>query len=548
MFASRFAVTRGDIFGGLTAGIVALPLCLAFGVASGLGPTAGLYGGIILGIVASVLGGTAVQISGPTAPMTLVSAGIVAANISPTGEVNLSQIVGVFVLAGAFQVLFGILRLGQYIRFLPYPVVSGLMTGIGIIIVIQQIFPLVGLAAPSSNPVEIVGSLGMLSQGARFDALVLGVATVASLYILPRFIKVIPPSLIALAVLSTLSVLIGLTVPTIGEIPPGLPQFVFPSLDMSDIRPIVVTALQLAFLGSIDALTTSLVADSLTKTHHNSNQELVGQGIGNMSAAVFGGIPGAGAFMRTAINVKAGGRHHSSGVIHGLFLLTVLLGLSSVVQFIPNAVLAGILVGAGLSIIDYRSLAHLSNAPRSDIAIMLLVVLLTIFADLITAVGVGMVIAAFVFMAKVAGISEQTSRLTLASDDAWADEIGLPDDLRKQLVIKHVEGPLFFGFVYAFRSIASQVKEGQVLLLRMERVSYMDQSGIYALQDMLVDLQQANWRICVTGLEQSLIDRLEAMHVIPALLKKEDIFSDFEEFRRALPEIARGIDQEKPLV
>ena len=534
---SQFAITRGDVFGGLTAGIVALPLCLAFGVASGLGAAAGLYGGIILGIVASLVGGTPAQISGPTAPMTLIAAGVVATNTLPTGQVNVSNVFAVFLVAGALQALFGVARLGRYVRFLPYPVISGLMTGIGIIIIIQQIFPVAGLDSPSSNPLVILRSLGTLQHGVHPGAVLLGAATVALAYLLPRVITAVPPSLIALVTLTIIAVVFGISAPTIGDIPGGLPHLIVPTFDFADPKLIITAAFQLAFLGSIDALTTSLVADNITRTHHDSNRELVGQGVGNMAAALFGGIPGAGAFMRTAINIRAGGRHRSSGVIHGLLLLAILLGLSGVVRYIPHAVLAGILISAGLSIIDYRSFAHFSTAPRADIALKVLVVLLTIFTDLITAVGIGMIAASLVFMASVAGIMEQRTSFTLVEDEPWADEIEIPEELRNRLLIKHLDGPLFFGFAQALRKLSSQVVGKKLLVLRMEQVSYMDQSGIYALQDVLVDLEFATLRVLLVGLQKSQIDRLEAMQVVPGLVPRENVFATFEEFRRALPAI-----------
>jgi SulP family sulfate permease len=241
--------------------------------------------------------------------------------------------------------------------------------------------------------------------------------------------------------------------------------------------------------------------------------------------------------MRTAINIRAGGRHRSSGVIHGLFLLAVLLGLSSVVRYIPHAVLAGILISAGLSIIDYRSLSHLLSAPRADIGLMLLVVVLTILTDLITAVGIGMVVASLIFMASIAGIMERRTKLTLVEDEPWADEIEIPQELRKRLLIKHVDGPLFFGFAQVLRKISSQMADVKMLVLRMERVSYMDQSGIYALQDVLVDLETANLQVFLVGLHQNQIDRLEAMQVVPNLVSRKNIFDKFEAFRHELPGI-----------
>jgi len=547
MFA-RFTVTRGDIFGGLTAGVVALPLCLAFGVASGLGAEAGLYGGIIVGILASLFGGTPVQISGPTAPMTLIASTIVITHTLPSGEINIPNVLAVFLLAGLFQVLFGILRLGQFIRFLPYPVISGLMTGIGIIILTQQIFPLLGMTSPASDPVTIISSLGSLPSGFNPVAALLAVLTIILIFFLPRFMNKLPASLVALVVLTTLSVIAGLSVPVIGQIPAGLPDFIVPAFSLAESQLLIWAALQLAFLGTIDSLTTSLVADNITKTRHKSNQELIGQGIGNMASALFGGLPGAGAFVRTAINVRAGGRHCSSGIIHGLFLLLVLLGFSGIVQYIPNAVLAGILVGAGLGIIDYRSLSHLLRAPRSDMLVMLTVIVLTLFAGMIAAVGVGMVMAALIFMAKVASVSEKNTVLTLAEEELWDDEITIPELLRQHLLIKHVTGPLFFGFVYAFRAAAASITEGKLLVLRMEQVSYLDQSGLYALQDVITDIENLGIQVYMVGLPECQVDCLKSIHIIPHVLDEGRIFADFETFKQTLPLILASLPAETEML
>ncbi|SES97444.1 SulP family inorganic anion transporter [Thorsellia anophelis] len=533
----KFTITRGDLFGGITAGIVALPLCLAFGVASGLGAEAGLYGGIFVGIMASIFGGTPVQITGPTAPMTLIASTVVIGNTLPSGEINLPSVLMVFLLAGGFQVLFGVLRLGQFIRYLPYPVISGLMTGIGIIILAQQIFPLLGMSAPASDFLTILLSINQLSNGFNLSAAGLALATIILIYTLPRLTKVVPPTLIALIVLTSIAVVFHLSVPMIGEIPSGLPKPILPVFILTDIKLIIIAALQLAFLGAIDSLSTSLVADNMTKTQHNSNQELIGQGIGNMTSAIFGGIPAAGAFVRTAINIRSGARHASSGVIHGLFLLAVLLGLSGIVQYIPNAVLASILVTAGLGIIDYRSLKHIRRAPKSDVIVMLLVIVLTIFVDMIAAVAIGMIVASLIFMAKIATLAEQNTTLVVADDTPWADELALKEDLRKQIIFKHITGPLFFGFVSSFRASASTITEGKLFVLRMEKVNYLDQSGLYALHDVIVDSQAAGLTVCIVGLAENLVERLEMIQIIPGILHKSFVFENFEYFSKALPQI-----------
>ena len=448
--ASSWNVVRGDFFGGVAAGVVALPLALAFGVASGLGPVAGLYGAIATGIVAAVFGGTPVQITGPTGPMTLVVAGIVATNTLPSGAVNLPVVVAIIVLAGLLQIALGLFRIGAYIRYVPYPVISGFMSGIGVIIILQQLFPMLGAEPPSSDPLSILRQLHLLGGNIKWGAVALSALTIATVFILPRFTKAVPASLVALVALTALAVLLGLEVSVIGEIPSGLPSLVMPSLDFQRLPLLMAAAIQLAFLGAIDSLLTSLVADNLTRTQHDSNRELVGQGLGNIAAGLIGGIPGAGATMRTVVNVEAGGRSRLSGVIHGLFLAAVLLGLSGLVQHVPRAVLAGLLVAVGIGIIDYRGISHLLKVPRSDAFLMLFVLVLTVFTDLIIAVAAGLIVASFVFMKKVSDIAERQTTLTPVADEPWADELTIPDTIRNKLFIKHVDGPLFFGFASQF--------------------------------------------------------------------------------------------------
>jgi SulP family sulfate permease len=533
--------SRGDVFGGISAGIVALPLCLAFGAASGLGPEAGLYGAIAAGILAAIFGGTPVMVTGPTNPMTLVAATVVAANLLPTGQVNLAIVVTAFFLAGAIQVLLGVLRLGGYVRYVPYPVISGFMSGIGIIIIIQQLFPIVGSKAPSSDPITILGSLPMLPSGIVWSVALLGAATFATIHFLPRLTRKVPASLVALVVVTGASVAFGVDAPRIGTIPAGLPTVVIPELSFDKVTLVVLAAIQLAMLGAIDTLLSALLTDSLTKSHHDSNRELIGQGIGNIGAALVGGLPGAGASIRSIVNIEAGGRTRLSGIIHGLFLLAVLLGLSSLVQYIPDAVLAGILVGAGLGCIDFRGLSHLGKVPRSDAAVLLLVLTLTVFVGLIVAVGVGLVVASLVFIKKVADISEHQTTLSSLADEPWADEIDLPAAYHDRLLIKHVEGPLFFGFARGFLNIASRAAGGRLLVLRMDRVHLMDQSGAYALQDALVDLKSSGTRVILVGLPVAQRDILEAIHVVPELVSTDNLFTDFTELKAALPKVLAEI-------
>jgi SulP family sulfate permease len=538
---SSLIPSRGDVFGGISAGIVALPLCLAFGAISGLGPEAGLYGAIAAGILAALFGGTPVLVTGPTNPMTLVAATVVAANMLPTGKVNLAIVVTAFLLAGGLQVLFGALRLGGFVRYVPYPVISGFMSGIGIIIIIQQLYPIVGAEPPSSDAVKILGSLPLLPGRIVWSVALLGATTLATIYILPRFTRKVPAALVALIVVTAGSVAFGLDAPRIGVIPAGLPKFVMPDLTFDQAALVASAAIQLALLGAIDSLLSALLADSLTKTHHDSNRELIGQGIGNIGAALIGGIPGAGANIRTIVNIEAGGRTRLSGAIHGLFLLAVLLGLSQFVQYIPNAVLSGILVSAGLGCIDFRGFSHISKVPRSDAAVLFVVLGLTVFWGLIVAVSVGLIMASFIFMKKVADTSERQTAISPLADEPWADEIDIPAEYRDRLLIKHVEGPLFFGFARVFLTIAARAAGGRLLILRMDRVSLMDQSGAYALQDALVDLVGAGMRILVVGLPLAQRDILEGIRVIPDLVSSEDLFANFTELKAALQKVLAEI-------
>ncbi len=298
---------KGDIFGGLTAGIVALPLALAFGVQSGLGASAGLYGAMILGLFAAIFGGTNTQISGPTGPMTIVSAAVVSIAVARYGSIDEAWgiIVLTFLLAGVFQIVFGLLKIGKYIKYIPYPVLSGFMSGIGIIIIVFQLFPVLGLASPGKI-VKVFTELPNAISNRNYTSIFLAIGTVLIIYVFPKFTKHVPSTLVALLVISLGSFLFALDTPLIGEMPTGLPSMKISSLSqlsLSDIGLIFMPAITLAGLGSIDSLLTSVVADNITRTKHKSNKELIGQGIGNIASSLFGGIPGAGATMRKRVTV-----------------------------------------------------------------------------------------------------------------------------------------------------------------------------------------------------------------------------------------------------
>lgn len=593
-----FTHLRGDFFGGLTAGIVALPLALAFGVQSGLGPSAGLYGAIFIAFFAALFGGTNTQISGPTAPMTALSTLIVAGIVASfEGDVEkaLPSILVVFLLAGLLQIVLGIIGLGKYIKYMPYPVVSGFMTAIGVIILITQIAPAVGyypgddeafvesfkplaeenilegilmdevdegilvletfeetikraeeitpatinersakLAADAGK--GVIGSFRILPNALRNISLLELLLTLATIFIIYGFKRItttVPSALVALLVVSGVAYFAGLPYYPIKEIPAGFPtpRFdMFTDLSFASISPYLVSAVILSFLGAIDSLLTSIVADNMTKTKHKPNKELIGQGIGNSIAAFFGGLPGAGATIRTVVNINSGGKTRLSGMIAGILLLTILLALGPVASKIPAAVLAGILITVGIGVMDYKGLKAIPYMPSSEVAVLLIVLVLSTFWNLVYAVGIGLVIAALIFMKKIGDFTAKKSGLTSLKELPWADEMDFPVELREEVFIKHVEGPLFFGYTNDFQELANQIPHTlDTLVVRMDKSDYMDQSGLYAMEDIVLDLVNRNVRVLFVGVPEQPRYMMERVDLIPDLVPEKYIFDNFED-------------------
>ncbi len=539
-----FSHIRGDVFGGITAGIVALPLALAFGEQTELGAIAGLYGAIALGILAALFGGTPIQISGPTGPMTVVSAVIIADAIAYAGSLEQAYpiIIATFFLAGLIEALLGVFRLGKYVRFIPYPVVSGFMSGIGVIIIISQIFPFFGVESPSGGPLGTFRQIHKIPEIASWQSILAACICIGIIYLFPKVTKKVPSALVALIAVSVGAFFLFpsdsiLRLNSEGPIPLGLPDFqldFFPILtDFNHLVVIMEYALTLAFLGAIDSLLTSVVADNLTKTKHNSDQELIGQGIGNIGGAFLGGLPGAGATMRTVINFRSGGKTKISGILAGLFLLTVLLGLGALVGHIPNAVLAGILITVGISIIDYKGLKHLRTVPRSDAVVMIIVLLLTVFVDLLIAVAVGMVLASLLFMKNISDVVEHKTQSApikqFSREVPWSDEGNIIEMIGDKVFIKHLDGPLFFGFASRFQDMMAALPGIMVVVIRMDKVPYVDQSGLYAMEEAILQLNEKNIRVAFTGLHGQPKDMFERINLIPGLVSRKYCFDTFEE-------------------
>ena len=508
---------RGDLYGGLTAGVVALPLALAFGEASGAGPIAGVYGAIIVGFFAALFGGTGSQISGPTGPMVVVFAGVFA-----TLNGDPALVFATVVLAGLIQIVFGVLGFGQYIRLVPYPVVSGFMSGIGCIIIALQLARLFGHEPEGGCTIPALMEVPSAVMDPHFGALFVGLLTLAMVFSWPAtWGKVIPAPLAALVT----GTVIGLSIeglPILGAIPTGLPSFIVPSIEANTAIIIFEAAAILAALGAIDSLLTSLVADNMTRTRHNSNRELIGQGIGNTVAGLFGGVPGAGATMRTVVNIRTGGSTRISGMVHSGLLLGVVLVLAPFAAKIPHAVLAGILVKVGYDIIDIAYLKRAHQGPRFDLVLMALVLGLTVFVDLITAVMAGVVIAALAFVKQIAdeqlkAISGEGDSADLTVTDAEAEILNEVDD---HLTLFDFGGPLSFG---AAADMGHHVRERigrhdhRAIVLDFSRVPFIDVSAARAVETIAVDAHIAGKRLYACGIKADVCKVLTGLGVVDHL-------------------------------
>lgn len=515
---------RGDLFGGVTAAIVALPLALAFGVASGAGAIAGLYGAVFTGFFAALFGGTPTQVSGPTGPMTVVMATVIASLMARHPDTWPAMAFTVVMIGGVLQILFGVMRLGQYITLLPYTVISGFMSGIGVIITLLQLPPLLGYEA-SGGVIGIVQELPTFLQQPNWVAVGLGLLTLAIVFAIPpSFNRILPSPLVALVVVTVISVvLFGQTeLPRIGEIPSGLPTLRAPTFTLRELDDMLRYGLMLGVLGAIDSLLTSLVADSLSRTQHNSDKELIGQGIGNMVSGLFGGLPGAGATMRTVVNVQAGGRTPLSGIIHALVLLLITLGAGPLTAQIPNAVLAGLLLKVGFDILDW---GFIKRAPRISIkgtGIMYLVLFLTVFVDLITAVLVGAFVANMLTIKRLTDV--QSDRIHAITDPSQSNDLTLAEqDILTQsdgdILLFQLGGAMSFGAAKSISRRLSFVKNYKALVLDLSEVPTIGVTAALAIESIVQDAIKRGrtvWIVVKPGQVQSRLATLDLQRFVTA--------------------------------
>jgi SulP family sulfate permease len=506
---------KGDLFGGVTAAIVALPLALAFGVASGAGAAAGLWGAVLVGLMAAVFGGTPTLISEPTGPMTVVMTSVIASLTARNPEHGLAMAFTVVMLAGLFQILFGLLKLGRYITQMPYTVISGFMSGIGFILIILQLGPFLGQALPKGGVMGTLTALPQLIGNARLPEVMLAVVTLAILWLTPSQVKKIaPPQLIALIVGTALSLTVfsgGDEIRRIGEIASGFPKLQLPFFELDELRVMFVDAAVLGMLGCIDALLTAVIADSITRTEHNSNKELIGQGLGNLVSGLFGGIAGAGATMGTVVNIQAGGRSALSGISRAVILMVVVLVFSGVAAQIPQAVLAGIALKVGVDIVDWGFLKRAHRISISGALIMYLVIALTVLVDLIAAVGIGVFIANILTIDKMSALQSKSVKSISTGDGDL--------NISPEVLLFQLNGAMIFGVAKAIGREHNAIGDCKAVVFDLTEVSHLGVTAALAVENAVEEAIEKGRQVYVVGASgttQRRLDKLGLYRKLPA--------------------------------
>jgi len=507
---------RGDLFGGVTTAVISLPLALAFGVASGAGAQAGLYGAVCVGLFAALFGGTRTLISEPTGPMTVVMTAVVTHLVASDPENGLAMAFAVVLVAGVTQVLLGAFRLGRYVNLMPYSVISGFMSGIGVLLILMQVAPLTGQTTPPGGAPGVVRALPDILAGVRPAECALAGLALVVLFLMPKgWRRWCPPHLAAL-ILGTLAAFLFLgdgELRRIGEIPMGLPKFILPVFSADQLTLILFEGMILGLLGCIDTLLTAMIADSLTREQHDSNRELIGQGIGNMAASFIGGLPGAGATMGTVANIQVGGRSPVAGIVRAVLLLLVVLVLAPYLERIPMAVLAAIAVKVGVDILDWSFLKRAHQVSRSATTIMYGVMILTVFVDLIVAVGVGVFIANILTIDRLTRLQQETG---VKAIDTNEEELAL-DEVERALferaagdvVLLHLSGPMIFGVAKAISREQEALTHARALVLDLKDVPILSTTVALALENVVRQARASSVAVYICAREGETRERLE---------------------------------------
>lgn len=549
MFRGRFADIdlKGDVFGGVTTAIISLPLALAFGVASGAGAEAGLWGAILVGLFAALFGGSSTLISEPTGPMTVIMTAILTSMVARYPEAGLAVSFTVVMMAGAFQILLGTLKLGKYITLMPYSVISGFMSGIGVILIILQLSPLLGQAAPAGGVMGTLTALPEIISQMKFSELFLGLLTLGILFFLPaQYCKQVPVQLIALVGVTLISVLLfdSDEIRRIGVIPAGLPSFVIPTFNAEMFTTMVIDALVLGTLGCIDTLLTAVIGDSLTRKEHDSDKELRGQGLANMIAGLFGALPGAGATMGTVTNIQVGARSPLSGVVRALVLALVVLVAGGLTEPIPMAVLAGIAVYVGFNILDWSFIQRAHKVSVQGMAIMYGVMLLTVFVDLIVAVGLGVFISNILIIER---LSREQARQVKAISDADENDVPLTDSERALLdqangkvLFFYLSGPMIFSVSKAIARQHNHISDYEAMILDLTDVPMIDVTVGLALENAINDALDAHCAVYLLCPNVHTKQQLEKFHILDLVPTEQTFSFRYEALNAAVKQVAQN--------
>ena len=551
MFGQRFENInlKGDLFGGVTTAIISLPLALAFGVASGAGAEAGLWGAIMVGFFASLFGGSSTLISEPTGPMTVIMTAVLTSMVAKYPETGIAMTFTVVMMAGAFQILLGTLKLGKYITLMPYSVISGFMSGIGVILIILQLSPLLGHAAPSGGVMGTLTALPDTLANLDIKELFLGLLTLAVLFLFPlHYRKYVPAQLVALVAVTLISVIIFdmSSIRRIGEIPAGLPSIVIPTINSDMFMTMVIDALVLGTLGCIDTLLTAVIGDSLTRKEHDSDKELRGQGLANMISGLFGALPGAGATMGTVTNIQVGARSPLSGVFRAAVLALVVLVAGGLTEPIPMAVLAGIAVYVGFNILDWSFIQRAHKVSFAGMAIMYGVMLLTVFVDLIVAVGLGVFISNIIIIER---LSREQARQVKAISDADEDDVPLTDSERALLdkangkvLFFYLSGPMIFSVSKAISRQHSSISDYEVMILDLTDVPMIDVTVGLALENAIKDALDTDCQVYLLCPNENTRMQLEKFHILDLIPEQKTYSFRYEALKSAIKQVSPNID------
>jgi len=518
----HFRNLQGDILGGITTAVVALPMALAFGIASGAGAAAGLWGAVLIGFFAALFGGTPSLISEPTGPMTVIVTAVITELTANNPEQGLAMAFTVIMMAGGFQILFGVLRLGRYITMLPYNVISGFMTGIGVILIFVQLAPFLGQETPEGGVLGVLKNLPTLITNLDPWETLLGIITLAILFLYPsRWKRVVPPQLIALIIGTAISMIFfsGMdirTIGTIGEITPGLPELQVPTFSPGNLRLMFVNAIILATVGSIDCLLTCVVSEGLTRQDYKANKELIGQGIANLITGFGGGIAGSGATTPTVVNIQAGGRTAVSGLTRALVLLVIVLWAAPLTTGIPLAVLAGIVLKVGINIIDWGFLKRVHKISWKAAGIVYGVVLLTVFVDLMVAVAVGVFIANILTIDRLSQIQNNAVKAVTDADDQIvlsSEESKILDLANGRVLLFHLSGPMIFGVAKAIAREHRAIDSYDVLIVDLSEVPVLGVTSSLSIENAIQEALNAGREVMIVGATGNVKNRLENLGI-----------------------------------